>query len=207
MLLFLSACGLGIAFCAFPGAVTAQVVRRGVEHGFLSTLLLQLGSLVGLLLWAMMALTGAAVLVQNVLVRLMLGAVGVLFLLWLAWQALRAAYRGTAAEAKATQVRGDFALGAVLSLANPGAIAFWLGIGSSVMATGKGTLALRDLLVFLAGFLCGALLWSVSLASLLAWGRHFVTPRFFRLVNLICGLALGLFALKLLWSTLLLLKG
>jgi len=39
------------------------------------------------------------------------------------------------------------------------------------------------------------------------WGHRFVTPVFFRLVKLVCGLSLGFFALKLLWSTLLLLKG
>jgi threonine/homoserine/homoserine lactone efflux protein len=207
VLFFLSACGLGIAFCALPGAVTAQVVRRGLERGFLSALFLQLGALVGVALWAIIALIGAAILMQSMFARLILGTVGVVFLLWLTWQAFRAAYHGQAAEAKATHIRGDLALGAVLSLANPGAIAFWLGIGSTVIAPGKSSLALRDLLVFLAGFLCGALLWSVSLAGLLAWGRRFVTPLFFRLVNLICGLALGFFALKLLLNTITLLKG
>jgi len=40
----------------------------------------------------------------------------------------------------------------------------------------------------------------------IAWGQRFVTPLFFRLVNLICGLALCFFALKLLWNMILLLK-
>ena len=207
MLLFLSACGLGITFCASPGAVTALVVRRGLERGFLSALSLQLGAMVGLTLWAIIALIGAALLVHNALIRLILGAVGVLFLLWLTWNALREAYRGTAGEAKASNVRDDLALGVVLSLANPLPIAFWLGIGSTVIAAGKVSPSPQDMLTFLAGFLCGALLWSFSLASLLAWGQRFVTPLFFRLVNLICGLALGFFALKLLWNTITLLKG
>ncbi|WP_201389870.1 hypothetical protein [Ktedonobacter sp. SOSP1-52] len=42
---------------------------------------------------------------------------------------------------------------------------------------------------------------------LISYGRRFVTPVFFRLVNLICGLALGFFALKLLWSMLTLPNG
>src|SRR4030081_2713036 len=103
--LFLSACGLGIAFCASPGAVTALVVRRGLERGFLSALFLPLGALVGLTLWAIIAFVGAALLVHDALTRLILGAVGVLFLLWLTLNALRDAYRGTAGEAKASNVR------------------------------------------------------------------------------------------------------
>ena len=123
------------------------------------------------------------------------------------WHAIRDAYHGTAVKAaKASNVRGDFALGVALSLANPLPIAFWLGIGSTVIATGKTFFDPKDLLIFFAGFLSSASLWCVLLASLVAWGQRFVTPLFFRLVNLICGLALGFFALKLLCNTLMLFK-
>lgn len=206
MVLFLSAIGLGFAFCALPGAVTAQAVRRGLERGFRSAMALQLGALVGVMLWAILALIGVAILVQHELARLMVDAVGVMFLLWLMWQAFSAAPHGTASKANATQVRGDVALGVALSLANPGALAFWLGIGGTMMAPGTASSHLQDPVVFLAGFLSGALLWCCLLASMLAWGRRFVTPLFFRRVNLICGLALGIFALKLLWSTITVLR-
>jgi threonine/homoserine/homoserine lactone efflux protein len=75
-------------------------------------------------------------------------------------------------------------------------VAFWLGIGSTMIANEKAALDPKDQVVFFAGFLSSALLWSVFLAGLLAWGQRFVTPLFFRLVNLICGLALGFFAFK-----------
>ena len=35
------------------------------------------------------------------------------------------------------------------------------------------------------------------MAGLIAWGRKFVTPAFFRWVNLFCGIALSFFALQL----------
>jgi hypothetical protein len=38
------------------------------------------------------------------------------------------------------------------------------------------------------------------MAGLIAWGRKFVTPTFFRWVNLACGTALGFFALQLGWK-------
>ena len=207
MLLFLSACALGIAFCASPGAVTAQAIRRGLQQGFLSALLLQLGALIGMALWAILAFVGAAILVHNMLARLILDAIGAVLLLWLMWHALRDAYYGIAGEApEISHVRGDFALGIALSLANPLPIAFWSGIGSAVFATGKASFDAQNLCLFFAGFLLSALLWSVLLASLVAWGQRFVTPLFFRFVNLICGLMLGFFALKLLWNTLMFLK-
>jgi threonine/homoserine/homoserine lactone efflux protein len=208
MLLFLSAFGLGLAFFAAPGAITAQLLRRGLERGFFSALFLQLGALIGVTLWAIIALIGAALLAQSILARVILGTVGVLLLLLLTWQALRAAYRGKTGAVKSSSARGDFALGAAISLANPLPVAFWLGVGSTVVAlSGKASADLQNLAVFLVGFLCSALLWCFFMAGLLAWGRRFVTPLFFRLVNLVCGLALGFFALKMLWNVLLLLKG
>ncbi len=207
MLLFVSAFGLGLALFATPGAITAQLLRGLGQRGFRWALLLQLGALIGLILWALIAFVGAAFLVQNMLARVVLGATGVLLLLWLAWQALRDAYRGRGGETKAANVRGDFALGAALTLANPFPVVFWLSVLPTLIATGQVSFDLKEIMVFFAGFLVSALLWSVFMSGMIAWGRRFVTPVFFRLVNLVCGLSLGFFALKLLWSTLILLKG
>ena len=207
MILFVSAFGFGLAFFATPGAITAQLLRRGLERGFFSALLLQLGALLGVTLWTVLAFVGAIMFAQNRPVHIVLGTMGALVLLWLTWQALSAAYRGQVEKATSAHAHGDFALGAAISLANPLPVAFWLGIGSTVMVSGgKASPDPYTLVVFLAGFLCSALLWCFFMAGLLAWGRRFVTPLFLRLVNLICGLALGCFALKLLWNMLLLLK-
>ena len=206
MSLFISAFGLGIAFVATPGAVTAQAIRRGLERGFLAALSLQLGAMIGLALWAILAFMGAAVLAQNVLARIILGSIGALLLLQLAWRALRDAYRPTTLDVRPSDTRGDFALGAALSLASPVPIAFWLSIGTGIVSSVNGSADSANIFVFYAGFMSGALLWCVFLAGLLAWGKRFATPRFFRFINLITGIALGLFALKLLWNSVPLLR-
>ncbi|HET8841189.1 MAG TPA: LysE family transporter [Ktedonobacteraceae bacterium] len=206
MVLFLSAFGLGLAFFATPGSITAQLLRGLGQYGFRRALLLQLGALIGLLLWAVIALVGAAVLVQYILIRVLLGAIGVLLLLALAWHALKDAYRGKEREIRNANRRGNFALGAALTLANPFPVVFWLSILPTLFATGQVSLGFKEIAVFFAGFLISALLWAIAMSGLIAWGRRFVTPTFFRLVNLVCGLALGFFALKLLWNTLLLLR-
>ena len=202
MSLFVSAFGLGLAFFATPGAITAQLLRGLGQRGFFGALWLQLGALLGLLLWAAVALAGVAFLVQNMLARVLLGMTGVLLLFWLAWQALRDAYRGRRGEARAENTRGEFALGASLTLANPFPVIFWLSVLPAVIATRQALLDVRAVAAFFAGFLLSALLWAVFMAGLLVWGGRFVTPAFLRLVNLVCGLALMFFALRLLWNIL-----
>jgi threonine/homoserine/homoserine lactone efflux protein len=198
--LFLSSLALGIAFCAPPGIITAEAIRRGLARGFRPALLVELGSLIGDATWAIIALAGAAFVVQNTVVRLALGIIGALFLLHLAWSAIWSAKQGATPQLKATG-RGDFAAGAVLSLGNPFAIAFWLGVGSSTITTHVPDPQLVHFVIFFCAFMLGGLSWCFFLAGLITWGRRFVNPTFFRGVNFLCGLFLGCFGLQLLWNT------
>jgi chemosensory pili system protein ChpE len=203
MSLFASSFVLAIAFCAPPGVITAETVRRGAAHGFLPALLVQFGSLVGDTTWAIIALTGLAFMVQNNLARMVLSLAGILLLLKLARDAFRdAGSGGETSTASLTSGRGDFANGALLSLGNPLNLVFWTGLGTTVFAALPGTPRPIDFAVFFAGFLSGAILWCFLMAGLVAWGRRFVTTTFFRAVNLCCGMVLGFFALQLAWNLL-----
>ena len=200
--LFLSSLVLGIAFCAPPGIITAEAVRRGLARGFGPALWVELGSLIGDATWAIIALTGAAFVVQNTVARLALGIIGALFLLHLAWSAIWSANQGAVPQLRNATGRGDFAAGAALSLGNPFAIAFWLGAGTSTITTHVPNPQLIHLVVFFCAFMLGGLSWCFFLAGLITWGRQFVTPTFFRGVNLLCGVLLGYFGVQLLWNTL-----
>ncbi|HEV2663168.1 MAG TPA: LysE family transporter, partial [Ktedonobacteraceae bacterium] len=88
--------------------------------------------------------------------------------------------------------------GAVFGLANPVGLAFWSGLGSSVAAS--GVVGIQFVLFFL-GFFAGAVLWSIGISAAIRWGRRWVRPSFFRWVNALCGLALGYFGIRVLWTT------
>jgi chemosensory pili system protein ChpE len=204
MSLFFSSFILAIAFCAPPGVITAETVRRGAARGFFPALFVQFGSLVGDTTWAIIALTGLAFLIQNSLAKVILSLIGILLMLKLAWDAFRDARSGKELDTTSpSSNRGDFANGAFLSLGNPLNIVFWTGLGTTVFASIPGSPQPIDFAVFFAGFLSGALLWCFFMAGLVAWGRRFVTTTFFRFVNFSCGIALGFFALQLGWNLLL----
>jgi threonine/homoserine/homoserine lactone efflux protein len=135
--------------------------------------------------------------VQNTVARLLLGAAGAFFLLRLAWTALRDARTGHVPRASPITSRGDFAAGAVVSLTNPNAVAFWLGIGGGIVAAGMSDPGPRDFAVFFIGFMLGATLWCFFISGLIAWGRQWMTASYYRWVNLGCALALAYFGLRL----------
>lgn len=204
MSLFFSSFVLAIAFCAPPGVITAETVRRGASRGFIPALFVQFGSLVGDTTWAVIALTGLAFVFQNNIAKIILSLLGILLMLKLAWDAIRDARHGSelhvTASTSTRSTRGDFANGAFLSLGNPLNIVFWTGLGTTVFASISESPQPIHFMIFFAGFLGGAVLWCFFMAGLVAWGRRYVTPTFFRWVNLSCGLALGLFAFQLGWK-------
>jgi threonine/homoserine/homoserine lactone efflux protein len=200
--LFVSAIGLGIAYNAAPGVVNTEALRRGLARGFRSALLVQLGALIGDSLWAALALTGTAFFAQERSVRLLLGVAGAFFLLRLAWKALQEAWVGGLPRAHGRIGRGDFATGAVFSLANPFALGFWAGVGGGLAAAGATHPQAGSFLLLFGGFVLGALLWCLCIPVVIGWGRRYVGPTVFRAINALCGLLLGYFGVSLLWNTL-----
>lgn len=197
--LIITAVGLGVAYAAAPGAVNTEAIRRGVTHGARSTLLVEAGSLIGDSVWAILALTGVTVFAHYLAVQIVLGIAGGFFLLRMAWLALHEAlHKRSATGTSITSTRGDFTTGVVFGLANPVGLAFWSGLGSSIIASG---IVGSDFAFFFAGFFLGAVLWSIGITACIRWGRRWIRPAFFTWINLLCGLALGFFGVRLLWST------
>lgn len=199
--LFLSGLGLGFAIVASPGAVTAQVIRRGLDQGFRPAFILQFGAVIGLTIWAIIAFIGSSVVAQSIVLQFVLGMIGSVLLLYLGWDAIKSSHDVNNIGVEATATHGDFALGLALSLMNPLPLVFWLGLGNNITSAMQPSRGAESFTVFLVGFITSALVWSILLASLLAWGKQLITPSLFRAVNLTSGILLGFFAVKLLWDT------
>lgn len=197
--LIITAIGLGIAYAAAPGAVNTEAIRRGALHGARSTLFVETGSLIGDSLWALLALTGVTFFARVLAVQIVLGIAGGCFLLRLAWIALYEAIANHGSSPVSTSARrGDFATGVVFGLANPVGLAFWSGVGSSVAASG---IVGVQFVLFFAGFFAGASIWCLGISAGMRWGRKWLRPGMFRWINALCGLVLGYFGIRILWST------
>lgn len=197
--MFWTAFVLGLAFCAPPSAVTAEAIRRGMQRGFSGALLTEIGSLAGDVTWAALALSGAAFLAASRPVSMALTVLGVVLLFALAGRALRDAWAGAMPSAHTLAGGGDLAAGAALSLSNPQNIAFWLGIGGGAVAA-LGANRQQLLTTFFAAFILACVAWCFFMAVMIAWGRKFLTARFYRGINLACGLAMAYFGVTLLVS-------
>lgn len=185
---------LGFTIAAAVGPISLLVIRRTIAQGQLYGLASGLGVATADATYGAIAAFGLGA-ITDVLVdaRQVLGLVGGVFLLWLAWRTIRSA--PTEAASVSTR-RGGYA-GAYLSilgltLANPMTIlsfgALFAGLGVTSGATG-------DAVLVVAGVLLGSTAWWVVLTTVVGTLRTRVTPAWIHRINIVSGVIIGAFAL------------
>jgi len=166
--LIAAAFGLGLVFNAAPGPVFAETVRRGVRGGFRPALAVQLGSLAGDALWAVLGLAGVGLLVQQESLRVPIGIAGVVYLLRLARESWQASNREFAVNLPGHGGHSHEALrsGVLLSLTNPQNVAYWAAMGSALGAVGVREPTVFDYAGFFTGFMLSSIVWAFLFAAL-----------------------------------------
>lgn len=189
--IFVYALVFGFVFCLSPGAVLAETLRRGLLHGFTPALLVQVGSLVGDAVWAVIGLTGIALLIQHDTVRIPLTVVCALYLTWLGVRSLIDAWHLPAADnAPASSRQNALAVGAAISLANPKNIVYWGALGSALSGIVGATPSHGQTLMFFAGFMVASVLSCFLVAGLVNLLRQNASPTWQRISYAVCGLVL-----------------
>ncbi len=191
---------LGLVFNATPGPVFAETVRQGVRGGFGSALAVQVGSLAGDVIWAVVGLVGVGLLWQLESLRTPVSIASAVYLLWLARRAWQASRR----ELSVSSTRDPFdhqqamRSGVVLSLSNAQNVAFWAAMGSTLGAVGVKAPTALYTLVFFAGFMAASALWAFVVAALVGRAFRRLTVRWARLTYRVCAIAFLLLALSML---------
>ena len=204
---------IGIAYAVAPGPQNFATIRRTLISGVSNGVLLQLGALVGGLPYAVLTLAGVSQLVSHSLIHIALGLTGAAVLVFLGWSTLRdecrciewAAVRfgrlrpgrgdratGAAPaimsmsmhRVPASAAQQSFWTGAVISICNPLAIAFWLTLDGAMTQPPH-----RDPMLVLTGFYLIQLGWAVLLPLLIAWRHSSAKDRLVHALSLLCGLA------------------
>lgn len=189
---------LGLVFNAAPGAVFSESLRRGLRGGFGPAFAVQVGSLVGDAVWAVLGLAGAGALFAVPAVRVPLTVAGCLLLAWLGAVGLHDALARKGpdpmTEPQGAQDRKAMAVGAGMSLANPWNVVYWSGVAGGVGASLEPG-GVSELGVFFAGFMASSVLWCLISAVLIVVLRRALPPLAVRVLEACCGIALLVFAI------------
>jgi threonine/homoserine/homoserine lactone efflux protein len=194
---------LGFTIAAAVGPIGLLVIRRTLAEGRRYGLVSGLGVATADATYAAIAAFGLRAITDALVnARQVLGLVGGVFLLWLAWQTIRAA--PTEVATITTRRRGY--AGAYLSIlgltmANPMTIlsfaALFAGLGVTSAAAG-------DAAGLVLGVLLGSTTWWVVLTTVVGAMRARVTPAWIHRINVASGVVIGAFAIVAIGSALML---
>ncbi len=188
---------LGFTIAATVGPISLLVIRRTVAEGRLYGLASGLGVATADATYGAIAAFGLTVITDALVnARQVLGLVGGVFLLWLAWQAIRS----TPTEAATVTTRRGGYLGAYLStlgltMTNPLTI---LAFGALFAGFGVRNGATGDAALIVLGVLLGSSTWWLVLTTVVGGLRTRVTPRWIHRINVASGLVIGAFAIVVL---------
>jgi chemosensory pili system protein ChpE/L-lysine exporter family protein LysE/ArgO len=201
-----AAFGMGLVFNATPGPVFAATLRHGVRGGFRRALAVQIGSLAGDAVWAVLGLAGVGLLVRLDALRVPIGVAGVAYLIWLSRDAWKASTREfTVGEPTlADGSRPALQSGVLLSLTNPQNVGYWAALGSALGAVGVDDPGAGDYAAFFAGFMLSSIVWAVLLAAIVDRALGGAGIRWARVTYRACAilfLALALASLRDLWQS------
>jgi len=130
-----------------------------------------------------------------------------LFLLWLGVRALSSARRKRPQKSDGAMAEQAFATGAAMSVASPYALPFWFAVSGSLSGYGVSSAGALGYTVFSAAFMLTCLAFALFAAGVISWGRRFLRPRFFFVVDLVGGVLFIVIGLNLVSVTALQLIG
>lgn len=196
--LFFAAFILGFLFNAAPGAVFAETIKVGVRGGFRPALAVQIGSLLGDAVWAILGLLGIGVLLQIDLLRLPVGIAGVAYLLWLSFDSWKASNSELVDMSTSNEevTRDALKSGALLSLTNPQNIAYWAALGSALGSLGIADPTPIHYAVYFVGFMVSSVLWSFICAAMVDKVFRNAGQKWAQLTYKVCALAFLLLAIS-----------
>ena len=191
--LFLSSLLIGLSIAAPVGPIGLLTIQRSLEHGSRAGLATGLGAAAADAVYGAVGAYGVSWLVHALeAARVPLALFGGGFLLWMAWQLVRAPVAERAAStAPARNGWQYFASTFLLTLSNPATIFSFVAIFGSM--GGRAGIGSPALMVF--GVLVGSALWWLMLSSAVGRMRERFDATWRRRVNLLSAAVLGAFAL------------
>lgn len=193
LILFLSSGLIGLSIAAPVGPIGLLTIQRSLEHGARAGLATGLGAAAADAVYGAIGAYGVSWLVKAlVAARAPLAIFGGGFLLWMAWQLVRAPVADRAASTAPARNGWQYFAGTfVLTLSNPATIFSFVAIFGSM----AGRAATSSPALMVAGVLSGSALWWLALSGAVGRLRERFDARWRRRVNLASASVLAGFAL------------
>jgi len=198
---------LGITLSAPIGPVSLEMIKRGLNKGFLDAFIVRLGGAIGNTLCLIGAYFGLSLVLHSETTMAICCLAGSLVLIYLGMKSFldkRRHQLTISQDPPSYTVLNGLATGFVLSIANPIGIIFWLSIFAATLDRTQGA---QNWLGLLENFavIGGVLLWWFFLSCMLEMGKRFFNHKFIKIITTLAGGLLIAFGIKYGYKAILLL--
>ncbi|MFG1174731.1 LysE family translocator [Erwiniaceae bacterium CAU 1747] len=175
---------LSLSLCLDIGIANIAIITLAMQRGYFHGLWLGIGTCVGDLIYAILAMAGMSVLLQFTTVRWVLWIGGSLILLWFAWKMVLSALRpvpelSAGDVGQALSVRQNFLRGIFLAVSSPTAILWFAAVGGALISR-MGTGSTGASAWFLSGFFLAGVVWTVVLCTIGSLGGRMLGNKMLR---------------------------
>ena len=199
MIFFIQAFILGLLFNAAPGVVFTETIKRGINGGFFPALYVQIGSLAGDALWAILGLLGIGILLNIDILKYPLSIIGIIYLIYLAYDSFISSNIKYEKIVVSKKIKNNaLKSGIFLSITNPQNIAYWAALGSSFGALGIAEPQTSHYFIFFFGFISSSILWcfvcALAVEKIFKYTNSVIKKYIFRICTIVfLYLAVGTF--------------
>ena len=199
MIFFIQAFILGLLFNAAPGVVFTETIKRGINGGFFPALYVQIGSLAGDAIWAILGLLGIGVLLNIDILKFPLSIIGIIYLIYLAYDSFISSNIKYKKIVVSKSIKNNaLKSGVFLSITNPQNIAYWAALGSSFGALGIAEPKTSHYFIFFFGFISSSILWcfvcALAVEKIFKYTNSIIKKFIFRICSIVfLYLAIGTF--------------
>lgn len=195
---------LSLSLCLDIGIANIAMITLAMQRGYFHGFWLGMGTCVGDLAYALLALAGMAVLLQYEAVRWILWIGGGAMLLFFAVKMLIAAFR-KASELNVSETHQyrpllrEFGRGVVLAMSSPTAILWFATVGGALISR-MGQHSVTATSWFLSGFFIAGMFWTCVLCLVGSFGGRLLGQRLLKYSYIASALIFSYFALYVIVS-------
>lgn len=195
---------LGFSLSVPVGAITVEMIKRGLLNGFLHAWFVGVGGMSADVVLMLLIYFGIANLLTGPVAQITIWLCGFIVLVYLGIGSIREAFRKieleSGKERQPDSLSKAYLSGFAIALSNPLNIIFWISIYGSVLASTLQTASGGKVLFYSSAIFIGIAIWDLVIAGSVHFGRGFAGERFMKWFSVVAGLALIGFGVSFGWQ-------
>lgn len=204
---FLRSLLIGYSGAIMPGSLFTYTINKSIKHGAISGLLISIGHSILEFFIVMLILFGFARFINTEMTRSIIGIIGGVILLYLAFCMLRDVYLNKLnlrfkTDEESSKYRSMVIAGAVISAFNPGFIFWWVVVGLSLTMSAYSLFGITGVFIFYIGHILADISWYCFLSAIISKTRTFINMKIYKGIVVVMASFLVFMGVSFLYSSL-----